>query len=211
MKLYDFCLNIAYIARRRHSYIESQGTYLVVNSSLDDWGDLHFFLDTTRLTTWSKSDEQPLDRRSVLLGKHSNLATHTGSVRERRREVSHRLYNYIERLWIKYKYSYHSNQRPSSAHHKTQLSCILVQVVTSESSCLNGRCSMQSSLWWCGCSCRASKHSKGEWWAMLRIVEWTEVLKPILEDLQLQATSVQLPSNIETAITACKKKKLGKC
>ena len=42
---------------------------------------------------------------------------------------------------------------------------------------------------------------------MLRIVERTEVLKPILEDLQLQATSVQLPSNIETAITARKKKK----
>ena len=40
----------------------------------------------------------------------------------------------------------------------------------------------------------------------LRIVERTEVLKPILEDLQLQATSAQLPSNIETAITALQKK-----
>ena len=44
----------------------------------------------------------------------------------------------------------------------------------------------------------------------LRIVERTEALKPILEDLQLQATSAQLPSNIETAITALQKA-LDKC
>ena len=41
----------------------------------------------------------------------------------------------------------------------------------------------------------------------LRIVERTEVLKPILEDLQLQATSAQLPSNIETATYHCTAKK----